>query len=144
MTVRSTPKRDKPQPIFVTIERAFVLIAVCDTSSNNAKLVKWLHAQVVWSSSLCSLDRSHPRFDQAPLKPGIEVAEKKKHFSSTFSHHIIQKCFFQNYLQLIHSFETFQMSKHKQEESVYQNLWLWPVAYIIVTRPQHLRLKKLM
>ena len=34
------------------------------------------------------------------------------------------------------------MSKHKQEESVYQNLWLWPVAYIIVTRPQHLRLKK--
>ena len=47
MIVSINPAIDIPHPILVTTESASDFCLVCDTSSNKAKLVKWLHSQVI-------------------------------------------------------------------------------------------------
>ena len=75
MIVSANPAIDIPHPIHVTVERTCDIYLVCDTSSNNAKFVKWLHSQVTKPLYFCVFFTSQPLVDHEPLTPGIEVAK---------------------------------------------------------------------
>ena len=73
--VRVNPAIDIPHPIHVIVESACDIYLVCDTSSNRAKFVKWLHSQVTKPSYLSVSFTLQPLIDHEPITPGIEVAK---------------------------------------------------------------------
>ena len=75
MIVSANPTIDIPHPIHVMIESACDINLVCDTSSNRAKFVKWLHSQVIKPLYFCAFFTSQPSVDHEPITPGIEVAK---------------------------------------------------------------------
>ena len=75
MIVSASPTIDIPHPIHVMVESACDVYLVCDTSSNKAKFVKWLHSQVIKSLYLCVSFTLQPWVDHEPITPGIEVAK---------------------------------------------------------------------
>ena len=83
--VSANPAIDIPHPIHVTVESACDIYLVCDTSSNRAKFVKWLHSQVTKPLHFCVFVTSQPLVDQEPITPGIEVAK------NVFKKFLIQK-----------------------------------------------------
>ena len=82
MIVSSKPAIDIPHPIHVTTESASDFCLVCDTSSNKAKLVKWLHSQVIKPLYFCFSDNLHPSLDHEPITPGTEVAKQNSKCTS--------------------------------------------------------------
>ena len=75
MIVSANPAIDIPHPIHVMVESACDIYLVCDTSSNKAKFVKWLHSQVIKPLYFCIFFTSQPSVDHEPITPGNEVAK---------------------------------------------------------------------
>ena len=75
MIVSANPAIDIPHPINVTVESACDIYLVCETSSNRAKFVKWLHSQVIKPLYFCVFFTSQPSVDHEPITPEIEVAK---------------------------------------------------------------------
>ena len=73
--VSASPAIDIPHPTHVMVESASDVYLVCDTSSNKAKFVKWLHSQVIKPLYFCVSFTLHPWADHEPITPGIEVAK---------------------------------------------------------------------
>ena len=75
MIVSASPAIDIPHPIQVMVESACDIYLVCDTSSNRAKFVKWLHSQVTKPLYICVSFTLQPSVDHEPITPGTEVAK---------------------------------------------------------------------
>ena len=75
MIVSDNPTIDIPHPIQVMTESACDTYLVCDTSSNRAKFVKWLHSQVIKPLYFCVFFTLQPSVDHEPITSGTEVAK---------------------------------------------------------------------
>ena len=75
MIVSANPIIDIPHPIHVTVDSACDIYLVCDTSSNRAKFVKWLHSQVIKPLYFSAFFTSQPSVDHEPITLGTEVAK---------------------------------------------------------------------